>query len=194
LGIKTAINPMKIVIPGGTGQVGRVLVRALRAHGHEIVVLSRGGASDVRVVMWDGRTVGPWAGELDGADMVINLAGRSVNCRYTNANQSSLAGELLQRYGRKSDDRDTVYVVANYGGPNECLFAKARAVLFVLGAIAGIWGLTRIFDVLPSPFLDGLYDFVALRRYRWFGHSDTCIAPQPEHRSKFLDDRRSPTA
>jgi predicted DCC family thiol-disulfide oxidoreductase YuxK len=108
--------------------------------------------------------------------------------------QSALAGKLLQRYGRKSDDRDTVYVVANYGAPNECLFAKARAVLFVLGAIGGIWGLTRIVDVLPSPFLDGLYDFVALRRYRWFGHSDTCIAPQPEHRSKFLDDRGSPTA
>jgi uncharacterized protein (TIGR01777 family) len=77
---------MKIVIPGGTGQVGQVLVRALRARGDEVVVLSRGGRSDARVVPWDGRTLGPWASELDGADVVINLAGRSVSCRYTEAN------------------------------------------------------------------------------------------------------------
>jgi uncharacterized protein (TIGR01777 family) len=79
---------MKIVIPGGTGQVGTVLSRALVAGGHEIVVLSRlpetGGPSDyLRHVYWDGRALGAWAAELEGADAVINLAGRSVNCRYT---------------------------------------------------------------------------------------------------------------
>jgi uncharacterized protein (TIGR01777 family) len=77
---------MKIVIPGGTGQVGGVLSRAFRARGHDVVVLSRGGTSDARVVPWDGHTVDAWAGEVDGADVVINLAGRSVNCRYTEAN------------------------------------------------------------------------------------------------------------
>jgi uncharacterized protein (TIGR01777 family) len=77
---------MKIVIPGGTGHVGAVLVRALRAAGHDVVVLSRGGKSDARVVAWDGRTLGPWAAEIDGADAVINLAGRSVDCRYTATN------------------------------------------------------------------------------------------------------------
>jgi uncharacterized protein (TIGR01777 family) len=81
---------MKIVIPGGTGQVGGVLSRALRARGHDVVVLSRGGTSDARVVPWDGRTVDAWAGEVDGADVVINLAGRSVNCRYTEANLQAM--------------------------------------------------------------------------------------------------------
>jgi len=81
---------MKIVITGGTGQVGGVLTRALRARGEDVVVLSRGGTSDARVVEWDGRTVGPWAGEIDGADVVINLAGRSVNCRYTDANLQAM--------------------------------------------------------------------------------------------------------
>jgi uncharacterized protein (TIGR01777 family) len=81
---------MKIVIPGGTGQVGGVLSRALRARGHDVVVLSRGGISDARVVPWDGRTVDAWAGEVDGADVVINLAGRSVNCRYTEANLQAM--------------------------------------------------------------------------------------------------------
>ena len=81
---------MKIVIPGGTGQVGAVLTRALRDRGDDVVVLSRGGTSDARVVAWDGRTVGPWVSEIDGADLVINLAGRSVNCRYTDANLQAM--------------------------------------------------------------------------------------------------------
>jgi uncharacterized protein len=80
---------MKIVIAGGTGQVGRVLVRELSARGRDVVVLSR-VASAAGQVTWDGRTLGPWAQELDGADVVINLAGRSVNCRYTPANLEAM--------------------------------------------------------------------------------------------------------
>ncbi|SER40668.1 epimerase [Actinokineospora terrae] len=80
---------MKVVVPGGTGNVGGFLSRALAAAGHEVVVLSRravdvGGG--VRSVRWDGRTSGAWAGEIDGCDAVINLAGRSVSCRYTEEN------------------------------------------------------------------------------------------------------------
>ncbi|MEU3613265.1 TIGR01777 family oxidoreductase [Streptomyces sp. NPDC006872] len=73
---------MKIVLPGGTGQVGTVLRRALTAAGHEVVVLTRRptGRGEVR---WDGRTLGPWAEAIDGSDVVVNLAGRSVSCRYT---------------------------------------------------------------------------------------------------------------
>lgn len=82
---------MKIVIPGGSGQVGTILCRHFHAAGREVVVLSRRpSAAPWRVVEWDGRTVGPWAGELDGADVVINLAGRSVNCRYTAANRHEI--------------------------------------------------------------------------------------------------------
>ncbi|MFF5516930.1 DUF1731 domain-containing protein [Streptomyces coeruleorubidus] len=76
---------MKIVIPGGTGQVGTVLKRALSAAGHDVVVLSRRPRQQGDV-HWDGTTLGPWAGEIDGSDVVVNLAGRSVNCRYTPAN------------------------------------------------------------------------------------------------------------
>ena len=81
---------MKIVIPGGTGHVGAVLSRSLRARGHDVVILSRGKFSDARVVHWDGRTLGAWAGEIDGANVVINLAGRSVNCRYTAVNLKAM--------------------------------------------------------------------------------------------------------
>lgn len=77
---------MKIVIAGGTGQVGALLARAYLAKGHEVVVLSRGGKSPGRIVKWDGTSKGPWFQEVDGCDLVINLAGRTVNCRYTQEN------------------------------------------------------------------------------------------------------------
>ena len=81
-------RPMKVVIPGGTGQVGTILARAFQVKGHEVVVLSRRpGAAPWREVAWDARTLGEWAAEVDGANVVINLAGRSVNCRYTPENR-----------------------------------------------------------------------------------------------------------
>lgn len=80
---------MKIVIPGGTGQVGRILNRALTATGHEVTVLTRRPVRDGEV-HWDGETPGPWAEAIDGSDVVINLAGRSVSCRYTAANLQAM--------------------------------------------------------------------------------------------------------
>jgi uncharacterized protein (TIGR01777 family) len=75
---------MKVVIPGGSGQVGTILARAFQRDHHEVVVLSRRpGIQPWRTVVWDGATAGDWCGEIDGCDVVINLAGRSVNCRYT---------------------------------------------------------------------------------------------------------------
>ncbi|MFF8776723.1 TIGR01777 family oxidoreductase [Streptomyces sp. NPDC015140] len=76
---------MKIVIPGGTGQVGAVLKRALTGAGHEVVILTRRPRHEGEV-QWDGRTLAPWTAAVDGSDAVINLAGRTVSCRYTAAN------------------------------------------------------------------------------------------------------------
>jgi uncharacterized protein (TIGR01777 family) len=79
---------MKIVLPGGSGQVGTLLARAFVADGHEVVVLSRQPVQALwRVVRWNAETLGAWAAEIDGADVVVNLAGRSVNCRYTAQNR-----------------------------------------------------------------------------------------------------------
>lgn len=82
---------MKIVIPGGSGQVGTILARAFHHGGHDVAVLSRRPQwSPWRVVAWDGATLGNWQREIDGCDVVINLAGRSVNCRYTAANRDEI--------------------------------------------------------------------------------------------------------
>jgi uncharacterized protein (TIGR01777 family) len=82
---------MKIVITGGTGQVGQILMRAFVADGHEVVILSRArGGLPVRTVVWDGCSPGLWRHELEGCDVVINLAGRSVNCRYHRRNRAEI--------------------------------------------------------------------------------------------------------
>ncbi|MDX6610986.1 MAG: uncharacterized protein QOD75_172 [Blastocatellia bacterium] len=79
---------MKLVIPGGSGQVGTILARAFHEQGHEVVVLSRTPANAPwRTVRWDGETQDDWTGEFEAADAVINLAGQSVNCRYTPDNR-----------------------------------------------------------------------------------------------------------
>jgi NAD dependent epimerase/dehydratase family enzyme len=70
------------------GQVGTLLARAFAADGHDVVVLSRiPKKAPWRVVEWDAETVRDWAEEIDGADIVINLAGRNVNCRYNAENR-----------------------------------------------------------------------------------------------------------
>ena len=86
---------MKLVIAGGSGQVGMILSRAFHKEGHEVVVLSRQparayGQAPWRIVPWDARTSGAWEAEIEGADVVINLAGRNVNCRYTAGNRRAI--------------------------------------------------------------------------------------------------------
>ncbi len=82
---------MKIIIPGGSGQVGAVLARAFFRDGHEIIVLSRKPQAALwRVVLWDGHTLGKWVDELNGADAIINLTGRSVNCRFHSRNRREI--------------------------------------------------------------------------------------------------------
>jgi hypothetical protein len=82
---------MRIVIPGGSGQVGQVLARHFHGHGHDVTVLTRSPKpSPWRTLAWDGVCEGEWVNALEGADVCINLAGRSVNCRYNPANRAEI--------------------------------------------------------------------------------------------------------
>jgi uncharacterized protein (TIGR01777 family) len=85
------IRPLRIVIPGGSGQVGQVLARHFQEAGHFVTVLTRGPyTAPWQTVHWDGESIGPWTEHLEGADVCINLAGRSVNCRYHAANRKAI--------------------------------------------------------------------------------------------------------
>jgi uncharacterized protein (TIGR01777 family) len=81
---------MRIVVSGGTGFLGRAVVPALRADGHDVATLTRRKATDAREVTWspDG-SVRDWGRVLDGADAVINLAGESIGARRWTAAEKS---------------------------------------------------------------------------------------------------------
>jgi len=82
---------MKIVIPGGSGQVGQILARHFHAGGHAVTVFRRSPRpAPWRVRVWDGVSPGDWISDLEQSDLCINLAGRSVNCRYTAANRRAI--------------------------------------------------------------------------------------------------------
>ncbi|MGO8673515.1 MAG: TIGR01777 family oxidoreductase [Capsulimonadaceae bacterium] len=82
---------MKIVMPGGTGNIGALLIKAFADEGHTVVVLSRSpSGAACRIVVWDGMTLDDWMHEIDGADVVLNLAGHTVNCRYTPENRKKI--------------------------------------------------------------------------------------------------------
>jgi uncharacterized protein (TIGR01777 family) len=84
-------RPLRIVLPGGSGQVGRMLARFFQERGHHVTVLTRGPyTAPWQTVHWDGQCLGPWVETLEGADVCIHLSGRSVNCRYTARNRREL--------------------------------------------------------------------------------------------------------
>lgn len=83
----------KILIPGGTGYLGRALTDRLVAEGDEVVILTRGAPTSGegwRSVKWDALTLGPWVEELDGADAVVHLCGKRVDVRATRRNIDEL--------------------------------------------------------------------------------------------------------
>jgi uncharacterized protein (TIGR01777 family) len=116
---------VKIVIPGGSGQVGTLLARAFHRDGHDVVVLSRRPAVQPwRVVAWNGSTPGDWQREIDDCDVVVNLAGRSVNCRYTPANRHA----ILQ--SRVSSTRVVGQAIANARRPPRVWLQASTATIY----------------------------------------------------------------
>lgn len=100
----------RYVLAGGSGVLGRSLAAWWSRQGIEVVVLSRWAdfsSAGARTVVWDGISVGSWQRELDGAAVLVNLTGRSVNCRYTARNRweilasridsTRVLGEALRR-------------------------------------------------------------------------------------------------
>jgi predicted DCC family thiol-disulfide oxidoreductase YuxK len=101
--------------------------------------------------------------------------------------QSNFSNVVLKRHGVDSAELDTVYVVLNYGYPDELLLARSDAILYLLGQPGGVWRLSKVGCWIPRFLRDALYNLVASNRYRLFGKYDSCMMPDPRHRDKFLD-------
>jgi len=83
----------KIILAGGNGYLGGVLADYYRNLADEIIILSRSPKArngNVKTLLWDGKTEGDWLNQLEGAEMLINLCGKNVNCRYTKANREEI--------------------------------------------------------------------------------------------------------
>jgi len=85
----------KVIIAGGNGFLGQHLRQHFERLGYTVTILARAAAGPGQVG-WDGRTLGPWAAELEGADILLNLAGRSVDCRYTMANRREIIASRVE--------------------------------------------------------------------------------------------------
>jgi uncharacterized protein (TIGR01777 family) len=119
---------MKVVIAGGTGQIGHLLCRDFVARHWDVVVLGRGRFPDslggVRFVPWDARRAGAWCNEVDGSDLVVNLAGRSVDCRYTAANKRQIFDSRI------NSTRAITAAIANSINPPPLLLQASTATIY----------------------------------------------------------------
>jgi len=87
------MNKKRVVLAGGTGFIGRALAKELLARNYEVVVLTRSPrrqAGSIEEILWDGKNSGEWMQSLDGAEAVVNLAGRNIKCRFTPENLREL--------------------------------------------------------------------------------------------------------
>lgn len=96
--------------------------------------------------------------------------------------QSDFGGGILTRYGLPTDDYNSFVLVEG-----DRIYTKSTAALRVARNLGGFWNLLYGLIVIPSVLRDAVYGFIARNRYRWFGKRESCMIPQPEWKSRFLD-------
>jgi len=102
--------------------------------------------------------------------------------------QSEFAEKVLRKHGLDNKDLDTFHFVENYEQPDERVFGRSEAVVKAGRSLGGLWAvLASVASVFPRALLDPLYRLVARNRYRVFGKFETCMLPDPNQRSRFLD-------
>jgi uncharacterized protein (TIGR01777 family) len=88
----------KIILAGGSGFIGQILAGHFTSKGDEVIVLTRNNNStvgNIKYIHWNGQTIGDWKNELEGSDVLINLTGKSVNCRYNEKNKKEIFSSRL---------------------------------------------------------------------------------------------------
>ena len=87
----------------------------------------------------------------------------------------------MQQFGLPTDTLDTFVVIKS----NKSL-TRSTAALEVAKTIGGLWSLAYVFIIIPKFLRDGIYNWVAKNRYKWFGEKASCMIPTPELRERFL--------
>lgn len=122
----------RVVLAGGSGFLGQALAKVLLEKGYEVVILSRGAhreGAGIRQLHWDGKTLGDWSQSIDGAKAIVNLTGRSVNCRHTpehrreimesRVNSVRVLAEAVSRTDRPPEVWIQASSLAIYGDPGD---------------------------------------------------------------------------
>lgn len=120
---------MQILIAGGSGQIGTLLTRAFVADGHGVTILSRKPStllekSAIEWTVWDGESSTQIADEIDRADVVINLAGQSVNCRYNALNREVILSS------RVNSTRAVGHAIADSANPPQVWLQASTATIY----------------------------------------------------------------
>jgi predicted DCC family thiol-disulfide oxidoreductase YuxK len=97
------------------------------------------------------------------------------------AGQALLAAHGQQTLTSGAVDPDSVVLVENGR-----VYTHSTAVLRIAGHLGGIWRVAMVGWLLPRPWRDGLYGYVARHRYQWFGRQESCWLPTPALRARFL--------
>ena len=101
--------------------------------------------------------------------------------------QSETAKHLLETFGVEEIDLNSIYVVTQPNGASSKVLRKGRAIANALYTLGGGWRGVILSRILPGFIIDACYDFVAKRRYKWFGKLESCPLPNPKWSWKFLD-------
>jgi predicted DCC family thiol-disulfide oxidoreductase YuxK len=95
--------------------------------------------------------------------------------------QSEVGRSLLRQAGLPEGEVDSVVLI-----DGSQAWQRSDATIRIVSRLGGGWALVRALLVLPRPLRNGVYDWVARNRYRWFGRREVCPVPSPEQRARFL--------
>ena len=101
--------------------------------------------------------------------------------------ESETAQRLLAERGIARGTSDSLFVVPDWSRNQDQVLQKSTAILFILGHLHGPWKALVALRLIPKPWLDRSYDWVARNRYRWGGRGESCPVPDEAFRTRFLD-------
>ena len=97
--------------------------------------------------------------------------------------QSELGLSIVNHIGIDTSKTDSIILYE----PKVAYHYKAQAALKIAKYLGGIYQMLNVFSLLPKGLSNGVYDYIAKNRYKWYGKKDECMIPTPELRAKFLE-------